>query len=148
MVPEVHSIDKAMHCFYLRAAEHWTCPRKPLQSTRTALVDEPRPLSALASHAVERQEDMPCAVLERLNPCPGRDIGAAAPLGAGLTQLLNEDVHAGAFCAMTSRVGMLVLHQAPLLSPSLPRRHTTHLPAAVTAVNTSKCYLKINSTTT
>lgn len=40
---------------------------------------------------------------------------------------------------------MLLLHQAPLLSPSLPRRHTAHLPAAV---NTSKCHLKINSTTT
>lgn len=58
-----------------------------------------------------------------VSPCPVKDLGAAESLGAGLTKLLAEAVHLGTQEPSTPRastVGMLVLHQTTLLSPSLP----------------------------
>lgn len=57
-------------------------------------------------------------------PRPMKDLGAAGPLGAGLTKVLDEAVRLGTqepSVPRASTVGMLVLHQTTLLSPSLPR---------------------------
>lgn len=98
-VPEMHRTADATYCTYLLVIEHWHTSREATAKLwkRIALVNRPFPLSVLAHLAVEDRRT--CLVLSSRSslgqPCPMMDIGAAGPLRAEQTKLLDEAVHLG-----------------------------------------------------
>lgn len=94
--PEVHRTDEATYCSYLSTG---TCPGKPLQSPGRGLPWStghfhsqlwPTSLWKMGGHAS-------CCPGEAhvVKPCPVMDVGAAGPLRAEGTKVLDEAVHPG-----------------------------------------------------